>query len=120
MKRSEHVSILSDRLLPVWFLGWTLVRVQQLGWTGASWDLTFIGRDFWIYRNAADALISTGNPWAASAAWNGSEWHFAAAPTAAQLFVPFLAVPAGIALVLFTTLSIGAVVVGLRRIGAPF
>ena len=105
--------------LPAWFLAWTLVRIEQLGWTGVSWDLSFIGRDFWIYRNAADALLATGNPWTASAPWNGTDWHFAAAPTAAQLFVPFLLVPAGLAFVLFTALSLGTVLVGFRRIGVP-
>lgn len=113
------VGILARLALPAWFLGWTLVRIEQLGWTGVSWDLSFIGRDFWIYRNAADSLLATGNPWAASAPWNGTDWHFAAAPTAAQLFVPFLLVPASVGLVLFSALSVGAVLIGFRRIGTP-
>src|SRR5689334_12866181 len=110
--RAARLASLSDRILPVWFLAWTLVRIQQLGWTGVSWDLSFIGRDFRIYRNAAESLISTGNPWTASAPWNGTDWHFAAAPTAAQLFVPFLVVPEPVAFGLFTALSIGVVLVG--------
>jgi hypothetical protein len=101
----------------VWFLGWSLVRVQQLGWTGNGWDLSFVGRDFWIYRNAAVALISGGDPWAAFAPWNGTNWHFAAPPTAAQFFVPFAWLDASVGLVFFVGLSAAMVLVGLRRLG---
>jgi hypothetical protein len=113
------LAIVARLALPIWFLGWTLVRIQQLGWTGVGWDLSFIGRDFWIYRNAAESLLTTGNPWVASAPWNGTEWHFAAAPTAAQLFVPFLLVPADVAFLLFSVLSVAVVLSGFWRSGVP-
>lgn len=110
---------LADRALPLWFLGWTIVRIQQLGWTGVSWDLSFVGRDFWIYRNAAVNLLSGADPWAASAPWNGTDWHFAAPPTAAQLFIPFAWLDASVGLVAFLVLSGGAIVLALRRLGLP-
>jgi hypothetical protein len=110
---------LSDRLLPFWFLGWTLYRVQGLGWNGAGWDLSFVGRDFWIYRNAALALLAGADPWAASFPWNGISWHFAAPPTAAQLFVPFAVMADWIALPVFVCLCVLAAWAGLRRLGLP-
>lgn len=113
------VSALAARLLPLWFLGWTLVRIEQLGWTGSAWDLSFVGRDFWIYRNAAVALLAGRDPWSASAPWNGTDWHFAAPPTAAQLFVPFAWIDGSIGLVAFLALSIGVAWLGLRQVGLP-
>jgi hypothetical protein len=108
-----------DRLLPAWFAVWTLARIQSLGWTGSGWDGSFVGRDFRIYRAAGEAVLHGGDPWAASAAWNGVEWHYAAPPTAAQLFVPFALVPEAIGLALVLVLSLGLAWMGLRRLGLP-
>jgi hypothetical protein len=108
---------LLDRALPAWFAIWSLARVQSLGWTGASWDWSFVGRDFRIYRAAGDAVLHGGDPWAASAAWNGISWHYAAPPTAAQLFVPFALIPEGLGLAVFFGASAalaGAALVKLR------
>jgi hypothetical protein len=116
---TARLAALSDRILPIWFLVWTLVRIQQLGWTGTSWDLSFVGRDFWIYRNAAVNLLAGADPWAASAHWNGTDWHFAAPPTAAQLFVPFAWLDASVGLVLFVGLSMAAIALALRGRGMP-
>lgn len=106
-------------MLPLWFLGWTLYRIQSLSATGQGWDLSFIGRDFSIYRNAARALLDGGDPWAASSSWNGVAWHFAAPPTAAQLFVPFAVVGESIGLCVFLGLSAVVAWAGLRRLGLP-
>jgi hypothetical protein len=110
---------LTDRVLPAWFVLWSVVRLEQLGWNGVSWDLSFIGRDFAIYRNAAVALLANGDPWSASAPWNGIDWHFAAPPTSAQLFVPFTWVGAVVAWPLFAAVSVIVAWVALRRLGLP-
>ncbi len=109
----------ADRVLPLWFLGWSAIRIQQLGWTGLSWDLSFIGRDFWIYRNAALNLISGVDPWQASSSWNGANWHFAALPTAAQVFVPFAWLEPSVAIAIFVVLTVVTLVAGLRTLGLP-
>jgi hypothetical protein len=108
-----------DRLLPVWFGAWTVWRIIGLSWTGIGWDWSFIGRDFRIYRAAGEAVLRGADPWAASARWNGTDWHFAAPPTAAQLFVPFAVLPDGLGLVLFAGLSIGLAWLALRQLGLP-
>jgi glycosyl transferase family 87 len=105
--------------LGLWFLGWSVVRVQQLGWTGVQWDLSFIGRDFWIYRNAGLAVLDGTDPWLASFAWNGTDWHFAAPPIAAQLFVPFALIAGSLSLILFLALSVGAAWAALRALKLP-
>lgn len=110
---------MKDWALGLWFLGWSLVRVQQLGWTGQSWDLSFIGRDFWIYRNAGLAVLEGSDPWLASFAWNGTDWHFAAPPIAAQLFVPFALIAGSFSLILFLVLSVGAAWAALRTLQLP-
>ena len=105
--------------LGLWFLGWSLVRVQQLGWTGQSWDLSFIGRDFWIYRNAGQAVLDGSDPWSAFFTWNGTDWHFAAPPIAAQLFVPFALIGDSLSLILFLALSVGGAWAALRALRLP-
>lgn len=110
---------LHDRALAAWFIGWSLIRVQQLGWNGQSWDLSFLGRDFWIYRNAGRAVLDGTDPWLASFPWNGTDWHFAAPPIASQLFAPFALIPAPASLVLFSILSLGAAWAGLRALRVP-
>lgn len=107
------------RALAAWFTAWSLIRVQQLGWTGQSWDFSFVGRDFWIYRNAGQAVLEGTDPWLSSHPWNGTEWHFAAPPIAAQLFAPFALLPAPAAFALFTALSVAIAWLGLRAIGLP-
>lgn len=109
----------TDLLLPLWFLGWTLVRLVQIGWTGSSWDLSFIGGDFNIYRNAAIAILEGRDPWSASIVWSGMTFHFAAPPLAAQLFIPFALMSAPIALVTCYALALSLAVAGLRRLGLP-
>ena len=108
---------LLDPALAAWFAGWSIIRVQQLGWNGQTWDLSFVGRDFWIYRNAGRAVLEGTDPWLASHPWNGMEWHFAAPPIAAQLFAPLALVPEPVALALFTVLSVAVAWLGLRAIG---
>jgi Glycosyltransferase family 87 len=110
---------LADRVLPLWFLGWSISRLIALGWTSQGWDPSFFGRDFWIYRNAGRAVLDGTNPWEASHLWNGTDWHFAAPPPAAQLFVPFAVLPDGLALALFLVVSVGAAWLGLRRLRLP-
>ena len=114
---TSSLAAIADRVMPVWFLGWTLVRIGQIGWTGSAWDVSFVGRDFWIYRNAAVGLLSGGDPWSASAPWNGTSWHFAAPPTAAQLFIPLAWLDASLSLGIFLGLSVGIAWLGLRQLG---
>jgi hypothetical protein len=108
-----------DRVLPLWFVVWSIARVQSLGWTGSHWDWSFIGRDFRIYRAAGEAVLNGGSPWAASAPWNGVDWHYAAPPTAAQLFAPLGLLPESLGLLVFATASLGLAWLGLRRVGLP-
>ena len=117
--RFARLSALTDRLLPLWFLAWTLLRVQQLSWDGLRWDTTFLARDFRIYRAGAAALLNDGDPWAAFDRWNGTDWHFAALPPAAQLFVPFALLPDGVGMALFMALSAAVAWLALRRLGLP-
>jgi hypothetical protein len=116
---SRTIARIADRILPAWFLLWSLVRVEQLGWNGVSWDLSFIGRDFAIYRNAAIALLKDGDPWSASAPWNGTDWHFAAPPTSAQLFVPSTWVGSAVAWPIFAVISVAVASLALRRLSLP-
>lgn len=118
-RTSGSLGHIAGRLLPAWFAVWSLIRVQQLGWNAQSWDLSFVGRDFWIYRNAGRAVLDGTDPWLASYPWNGTEWHFAAPPIAAQLFAPFAVVPASASLLLFLALSVGVAWAGLRALGLP-
>ncbi len=106
--------------LPLWFLAWSANRVYQLSWDGFGWDTTFLGRDFRIYRDGAVALLNGGNPWAASDRWNGTDWHFAALPPAAQLFVPFALIPEGAGMAAFVAVSAGVAWLALRRLGLPW
>jgi hypothetical protein len=109
----------ADRLLPAWFLVWSAVRMYQLSWDGSIWQTDFLGRDFRIYRNAAVALVNGGDPWAAFSLWNNTDWHFAALPPAAQLFVPFTWLSEGPGLAIFVGLCVAASVVAFRRLGLP-
>jgi hypothetical protein len=120
--RAPRLALLAaaaDRLLPFWFLLWSATRLYQISWNGFGWDLTFIAGDFHIYRNAGTALLNGGSPWDAMITWSGMEFHFAALPTAAQLFVPFALLPEGIASALFIGLSVGVALLALRRLGLP-
>ncbi len=111
----------TDRLLPAWFLLWSALRLYQLTWTGTSWDTTFLGRDFRIYRDGGLALLHGTDPWAAFDTWNGSPWHFAALPPAAQLFVPFALIPEGLGMAGFFVLSTAVAWLAFRRLGlAPW
>lgn len=116
---SARLGSIAGRLLPGWFAVWSLVRVQQLGWNGQAWDLSFVGRDFWIYRNAGRAVLEGTDPWLASFWWNGTEWHFAAPPVAAQLFVPFALIADTASLTIFLLLSLATAWAALRAIGLP-
>ena len=125
--RSERRSLVvanlakaADGILPFWFLAWSAWRIYQLSWDGYVWQTQFLGRDFSIYRNAAVALLNGTNPWAALSRWNGTDWHFAALPTAAQLFIPFALLPEGLGLVIFFGLCILASVVAFRKLGLPY
>jgi hypothetical protein len=109
----------ADRWLPFWFFAWSAFRVYQLSWDGRTWDTSFLGRDFRIYRNAAVALVNGGDPWTAADHWNGFDWHFAALPTAAQLFVPFAVLPETLGMALFFGLSLGVAWLALRRLKLP-
>ena len=110
-----------DRLLPVWFIAWCLVRLYQVGTFPGShlpgWDFSWFGNDFRIYRSAAVELLAGGSPLEAFAPWNGTNWHFAAPPTAAQAFVPFALVPEWVGLAIFALASIGVALLALRRLG---
>ncbi len=117
--RFARVTRWADLLLPIWFLGWTLVRLVQIGWNGTSWDLSFIGGDFNIYRSAAAAILDGGDPWSASIVWSGMTFHYAAPPLAAQLFIPFALMSPSIALITCYALALSLAVAGLRRLGLP-
>lgn len=117
--RFRQLTRWTDLLLPIWFLGWTLVRLVQIGWNGSFWDLSFIGGDFNIYRSAALAILDGGDPWSTSIVWSGMTFHFAAPPLAAQLFIPFALMSAPIALVTCYGLALGLATAGLRRLGLP-
>ncbi len=91
----------------------------QVGLGSNGLDLTWFGRDFRIYRDAALALIAGGDPYGAFDVWNGRPWHFAAPPPAAQLFVPFALLPEGIGLAIFLGLSLVCCGFALRRLGLP-
>ncbi len=97
-----------------------MLRVWQLGFLHPGPDLTWLGRDFRIYRNAAVALLGGGDPYAAFDQWNGTAWHFAALPSAAHLFVPFAILPEGIGLAIFLALGVGLTLVMLRRLRLPW
>ncbi len=107
----------SDRVLPLWFALWSLVRLQQLGLFQGDWS--WFGRDFRIYRDAGLAILNGGDPWNASDHWNGQDWHFAALPTAAQAFVPFAILPEALGLAVFLALSVGVFVFAMRRLRLP-
>jgi hypothetical protein len=109
----------ADRWLPFWFFAWSAFRVYQLSWDGRTWDTSFLGRDFRIYRNAAVALVNGTDPWTAADHWNGFDWHFAALPTAAQLFVPFAWLPEGIGMAAFFGLTGAVSWLGLRVLELP-
>jgi hypothetical protein len=109
----------ADRILPIWFLAWSALRIYQLSWDGQAWQTDFLGRDFRIYRNAAVALVNGGDPWSAFSTWNNTDWHFAALPTAAQLFIPFAWFPEGMGMVVFFALCGVASAVAFRRLGLP-
>jgi hypothetical protein len=108
-----------DRLLPLWFAGWSALRLWQLGLGQLGLELSWLGRDFRIYREAATAVIAGGDPWAAYDTWNGTEWHFGAPPVAAQLFVPFALVPEGVGFAAYFALGIALTLLALRRLGLP-
>jgi len=110
---------LTDHLLPLWFLLWSGWRLWDLGFGQLGWELSWLGRDFRIYRNAALALVNGSDPWLALDRWNGSEWHFAALPVTAQLFVPFAWLPEGIGLAIFLVATVAIVLLAFRRIGLP-
>jgi Glycosyltransferase family 87 len=118
--RFIRLSALSDRVLPFWFLVWSAIRLYQLGWDGKGWNLGFVACDFRIYRGAGAAILNGGNPWDAMVTWGGTDFHFAALPTAAQLFVPFALLPEGVAAGLFIALSVGVALLALRRLGLPW
>lgn len=84
-----------------------------------GWELSWLGRDFRIYRNASVELLAGRDPWAAVDVWNGTEWHFAALPMTAQLFVPFAWLPETVGLVIFLAVTIVVATLGLRRLGLP-
>jgi len=111
---------LADRLLPAWFLAWSALRLYQLGFIQLGWNFDWLGRDFRIYRNAALAIVNGTDPWSAFDRWNGTDWHFAALPTAAQLFVPFAWIPEGIGLAIFLGMTIVVALAALRRLGLPW
>jgi hypothetical protein len=106
-----------DHLLPVWFVGWSLLRLWQLGLGQLGLEFSWFGNDFRIYRNAALEILASGDPWTASAPWNGVDWHYAAPPTAAQLFIPFALIPEEVALLLFTVAGAILTLAALRRLG---
>jgi hypothetical protein len=118
--RRERLTHLADRLLPIWFFAWSAFRLYQLGFIQLGWDFDWIGRDFRIYRNAALAIVNGTDPWSAFDRWNGTDWHFAALPTAAQLFVPFAWIPEEIGLAMFLGVTIGVALAALRRLGLPW
>lgn len=108
------------RLLPLWFLGWSSLRLWQLGVGPNGLDLTWLGRDYRIYRNAAEALLAGTDPWAAADVWNGTQWHYGAPPSAAQLFVPFALLPEVVGLGIFLAGSIALTLAALRHLGLPW
>jgi hypothetical protein len=104
-----------DSLLPFWFLLWDIVG---LGLLSANSYVAAIGLDFRIYRAAASALLSGTSPWSAFVHF-GSDFHFAALPTDAQVFIPFALVPFELGLSIWTTLSLGLTIAALRRLELP-
>lgn len=111
------LSLIADRLLPSWFILWSAVRLYQLGLGQLGLDTSWLGRDFRIYRNAAVALLQGADPWTAYDTWNGTDWHFGAPPSAAQLFVPFTALPEGLGLLVFLGLSVALTIAAIRHLG---
>ena len=107
----------SDRVLPLWFAVWSLVRLQQLGLFDGDW--TWFGRDFRIYRDAGLAILNGTDPWDAADHWNGQDWHFAAPPTAAQAFVPFALLPETLGLAVFLVVTVGVFAFAMRRLRLP-
>lgn len=109
----------STRMLVLWFGLWSVVRIWQLGFLNPGPDLSWFGRDFRIYRDAALALLSGSDPYAAFDRWNGTDWHYAAPPSAAQLFVPFALVPEPVGFAVFTLAGVVLTLATLRRLGLP-
>ena len=118
--RFARLAGITDRLLPFWFLLWSGWRLWDLGFVQLGLgELSWLGRDFRIYRNAALALVNGTDPWLAFDHWNGTDWHFAALPLTAQLFVPFAWLPEGIGLAIFLAATVAVVLLAFRRIGLP-
>ena len=115
----RRIATFSDRLLPLWFLFWTSIRVYQLSWDGHGWDTSFLARDFRIYRAAAVAVVNGTDPWQAFDRWSGVSWHFAALPPAAELFVPFAFIPETLGAAIFFGVSTFVAWVALRPLGLP-
>ncbi len=101
-------------------MAWDALRLWQVGLVQQGLDLSWFGRDFRIYRNAALELSAGRDPLAAFSAWNGVDWHFAAPPTAAQLFVPAACLPEGVGVWLFLAGTVVALLLALRRLGLPW
>lgn len=115
----RRLTWVGDRLLPVWFLAWSAFRLWQLGFVQQGLELSWLGRDFRIYRNAAVAAMNGTDPWAAFDRWNGTDWHFAALPTSVQLSLPFAYLPEWLGLAIVLAASVGAAVLALRRLHLP-
>lgn len=107
------------RLLPVWFAGWSAVRLWQLGFGQLGLELAWLGRDFRIYREAAGAVLAETDPWAAYATWNGTDWHFGAPPIAAQLFIPFALLPEGLGFAVYLVGGVTLTLLALRQLRLP-
>jgi uncharacterized protein YjeT (DUF2065 family) len=118
-ERVTRIAVLADRALPFWFAAWSLILVVRLVTDGRIVSFDVVGFDFQLYRHAAADALAGGDPWAASETLRGSEFHFAALPTAVLLFLPFALVPPAAGFVIYTVVSVGVLAIGLRRIRAP-
>ena len=101
-------------VLPLWF---SLMTAGLLGRLG----LNAIGSDTRIYYRGAELWLAGGNPWEASAGFDGNVYHYAALPSTTVLFAPATVLPEGVFVALWLAIGVAAAAWVVRvRLGLPW
>jgi Glycosyltransferase family 87 len=95
--------------LPLWFVIYDVLVFDNLRSHG------FLSVDIAVYREAAQRIVSGGDPWAAQA----GSLAFAGPPPSLLLYLPTAFMPLPAAVVLGTGLLLGAAVWAVRRLELP-
>lgn len=103
------LATVSPLILPLWFGAICVVMVYNYG------TARFLLLDIAVYREAAQAALSGGDPWRASV----SGLTFAGPPPTLLLFVPLAFVSIEVATVVMTGVLAAAAVWSIRRLGLP-